>query len=143
MQRHAEGAAGNEQSPRLGDGLHAEKFLRGIHFHGTSELRRQHILDLEDIIWSCSASRYPGVLAQTRAYVHIDNGHIRVTTRQRQSNVWRTLACGYLNTQKNAYTARAAALRSRDTCVLLLARCTMALALSARSQDRLIRRPPS
>lgn len=51
---------------------------------------------------------------------------------------------GYLKAHKNAYSARVAALRSRDACVLLLARCTMAIALSAHSQDtHLTRRPPN
>ena len=39
---------------------------------------------------------------------------------------------GYLKAHRNAFSARVAALRSRDACVLLLARCTMAIAPSAR-----------
>ena len=52
--------------------------------------------------------------------------------------------CGYLDTHRSAYAARVAALRSRDACVLLLARCTMAIALCARSEDTpSVRRPPN
>lgn len=51
---------------------------------------------------------------------------------------------GYLKAHRNAFSARVAALRSRDACVLLLARCTMAIALSAREQDTgLPRQPPN
>ena len=39
--------------------------------------------------------------------------------------------CGYLHGHRTGHAARIAAMRSRDACVLLLARCTMATALCA------------
>ena len=44
-------------------------------------------------------------------------------------------ACGYLQTHRSAAAARSAAMRSRDACVLLLARCSMAIALCASVTD--------
>ena len=52
-------------------------------------------------------------------------------------------AWGYLRAHKSAHAARLAALRSRDACVLLLARCTMAIALCVSSEEpRHPKRPP-
>ena len=53
-------------------------------------------------------------------------------------------AWGYLRAHKSAHAARLAALRSRDACVLLLARCTMAIALCVSSEEpRHPKRPPN
>ena len=43
--------------------------------------------------------------------------------------------CGYLRVHSNAHQARRAAVRARDACILLLARCTMALALCMRPNE--------
>ena len=45
--------------------------------------------------------------------------------------------CGYLQAHRSGQAARTAAGRSRDACVLLLARCTMAIALCDRSNNPL------